>query len=193
MKGKRKMDKILFINACVRPESRTYVLAKHALERLNGSTEEVKLIDEELPPLTNDLLMLRDRLIKDGQTDHPFLCYARQFAEADAIVIAAPYWDLIFPATVRLYFEHITVTGLTFRYTPQGFPESLCKAKRMIYITTAGGPVFANFGYDYCKTMAEAYFGIKDCKCFMAENLDIDGADVPAILEKVKAEIDNNI
>lgn len=39
--------------------------------------------------------------------------YAKQFAEADEIVIAAPYWDLAFPATVRIYFEAITVTGIT--------------------------------------------------------------------------------
>ena len=187
------MDKILFINACVRPESRTYILARHALKHLEGSVEELRLIDENLPPLTNDMLLMRDKLISEGEFDHSFLRYARQFAQADTIVIAAPYWDLIFPATVRQYFEHITVSGLTFRYTPQGFPESLCKPKKLIYITTAGGPVFVNFGYDYCKTMAEAYFGIKDCKCFMAENLDIDGADVPAILEKAKEEIDNNI
>ncbi|MBE7016742.1 MAG: ACP phosphodiesterase [Ruminococcaceae bacterium] len=187
------MDKILFINACVRPESRTYELAKFALKYLKGSVEELRLIDEELPPYTNEMLLMRDKLISEGEINHPLLRYARQFAEADTIVIAAPYWDLIFPATLRLYFEHITVTGLTFRYTAQGFPESLCKAKRMIYITTAGGPVFANFGYDYCKTMAEAYFGIEDCCCFMAENLDIDGADVTAILNDVKREIDNKI
>ena len=187
------MDKILFINACVRPQSRTYILARHALDRMEGKVEELRLIDEELPPLTNDMLLLRDKLISEGKTEHPFLRYARQFAEADTILIAAPYWDLIFPATVRSYFEHITVTGLTFRYTPQGFPESLCKAKKLIYITAAGGPVFANFGYDYCKTMAQGYFGISDCKCILAENLDIDGADVEAILEKAKEEIDNKI
>ena len=187
------MDKILFINACVRPQSRTYELAKYALSHMEGRVEELRLIDEDLPPYTNEMLLMRDQLMAEGSIKHPLLRYARQFAEADTILIAAPYWDLLFPATLRLYFEHITVTGLTFRYTPQGFPESLCKAKRMIYITTAGGPVFANFGYDYCKTMAEAYFGIKDCKCFMAENLDIDGADVAAILDAAKKKIDIKI
>lgn len=187
------MNKILFINACVRPNSRTYELAKHALSLLDGDVDELCLIDEELRPYTNEMLEMRDKLIASGDISHPLLRYARQFAEADTIVIAAPYWDLIFPATVRLYFEHITVTGLSFRYTAQGFPESLCKAKRLIYITTAGGPVFANFGYDYCKAMAQAYFGIEDCRCFTAENLDIDGADVSAILEKAKKEIESNI
>ena len=37
------MDKILFINACVREESRTLALAKEVLSRLEGNIEEVNL------------------------------------------------------------------------------------------------------------------------------------------------------
>lgn len=182
------MDKILFINACVRPRSRTYELAQTVLEKLNGDVEEVRLIEAELPHLSNELIELRDEIMSTEQLEHPMLRYARQFAEADTLVIAAPYWDLIFPATVRAYFEHICVTGLTFRYSPEGFPISLCKARRMIYVTTAGGPIFANFGYDYCKAVCEGYFGIRDCLCIKAEGLDIDGADVDSIMEKAKEE-----
>jgi len=187
------MDKILFINACVRPASRTYDLAQTVLTKLNGEIEEVKLIDAELPHLTNELIELRDQIMLTCQLDHPLLRYARQFAAADTIVIAAPYWDLIFPATVRSYFEHICVTGLTFRYSPEGFPISLCKAKRMIYVTTAGGPIFANFGYDYCKAVCEGYFGIHDTLCIKAENLDVEGADVEAIMSNAREEADKAI
>ena len=155
------MDKILFINACVRPESRTYILAKHALERLEGNVEELRLIDEDLPPLTNDMLMLRDALIKDGQIEHPFLRYARQFAEADTIVIAAPYWDLMFPSILKNYFENITISGLTFVYGEDGRPKGLCNAKNLIYVTTSGGPIIQNFGYDYTNALAKMFFGIK--------------------------------
>lgn len=183
------MDKILFINACVRPASRTYELAQTVLAKLQGEIEEVRLIDAELPHLTAELIELRDEIMSTNRLEHPMLRYARQFAEADTIVIAAPYWDLIFPATVRSYFEHICVAGLSFRYSPEGFPISLCRAKRMIYVTTAGGPIFANFGYDYCKAVCEGYFGIHNCLCVKAEGLDIDGADVEGIMEKAKAEV----
>lgn len=37
------MGKILFVNACVRPESRTMILAKHVLSKLDGVIEEVNL------------------------------------------------------------------------------------------------------------------------------------------------------
>ena len=185
------MDKILFINACVRPQSRTLELAKAVLSRLEGEVEEVVLDRENIPPLSNDLLEKRNTLLDGGDFSHPMLRYARQFAEADTVVIAAPYWDLIFPATVRLWFEHICVTGLTFRYSPEGFPISLCRAKRMIYVTTAGGPIFEgfNFGFDYSKAVCEGYFGIRDCCCIKAENLDIIGADVEGIMAKAKDKI----
>ena len=183
------MDKILFINACVRPDSRTLELAKCVLSRLEGQVEELRLDSENIPPLSNELLEKRNALIDAGNFSHPMLRYARQLAEADTLVVAAPYWDLIFPATVRLWFEHICVTGLTFRYSPEGFPVSLCKAKRLIYVTTAGGPIFANFGYDYSKAVCEGYFGIHDCCCIKAENLDIVGADVKGIMDHAKTEI----
>ena len=36
------MDKILFINACVRPMSRTYKLARKVLERIGGEVTELE-------------------------------------------------------------------------------------------------------------------------------------------------------
>ena len=57
------MSKILFINACVRPESRTYDLANTVLSALEGEIEEVKLIEEALPNLTNELIQLRDEIM----------------------------------------------------------------------------------------------------------------------------------
>ncbi|HIU79007.1 MAG TPA: hypothetical protein IAB09_06270 [Candidatus Avilachnospira avicola] len=45
------MNNILFINACVRPDSRTRLLAKKVLERLNGNVTELDLEAEGLRPL----------------------------------------------------------------------------------------------------------------------------------------------
>ena len=38
--------------------------------------------------------------------------YARQFAEAEEIVIAAPFWDLSFHAKLKIYLGQITISGL---------------------------------------------------------------------------------
>ena len=115
--------------------------------------------------------------------------YCKKFSEADVIVLAAPYWDLMFPAKVRAYLEEITVAGITFQYNEDGIPQGLCKAKRLIYVTTTGGPIIYNFGFEYVKALAQSFFGISDVRMFKAEGLDIQGADVKQIMERAKSEI----
>ena len=111
---------------------------------------------------------------------------SKQFATSDVIVIAAPYWDLSFPAVLKNYLEQITVNGLTFRYGEKGIPEGLCKAKRLIYVTTSGGPIKQNFGYDYVVALAKGFYGIEDVQFVSAEGLDVYGADVGKIIEEAK-------
>lgn len=184
------MGKILFVNACVRPQSRTLVLAKQVLGQMKGTVEEVRLEREPLLPLDWDHLKERDRYAAAKDFSAPLFRYARQFVDADEIVIAAPYWDLLFPAAVRTYLESVTVCGLSFRYSPEGIPVGLCKARRLIYVTTAGGPIGEkNFGWDYMKALSHTFYGISDVMCFKAENLDIIGADVEGIMGRASREI----
>lgn len=180
------MTKILFINACVRPNSRTFELAKHVLSKLQGSIEEVTLYDEDLSPLTLTDLALRDKANKEDDYSSDFFKLAKQFANADVIVLAAPYWDLMFPAVVKNYFENVTVSGLTFKYGTNGVPYGLCKAKRLIYVTTAGGPIIHNFGFDYVTALSKGFYGISETLCVKAEGLDIYGADVNKIMDNAK-------
>lgn len=185
--------KILFINACVRENSRTKRLADHVLSKLDGEVTELRIEDEKLQPLDRDLLAERDRLTEQGAFDDPMFRYARQFAEADEIVIAAPYWELSFPALLRIYIELISATGVTFGYDDSGRSVGLCKAKRLIYVTTAGGPVMADFGFTYVKALAESFYGIPESMCFRAEGLDVDGADVEGMLREAEAQIDRDL
>ena len=183
------MEKILFINACVRPNSRTLELAKHVLSKLLGSVEEVKLYNEELMPLNLEEMELRDESAKSKNFTNSIFNHAKQFASAETIVIAAPYWDLMFPAVLKCYFEKITINGLTFCYGEKGIPQGLCKGKRLIYVTTSGGPILYNFGYDYVTALAKNFYGINDVQLVCAEGLDVHGADVSSIIEKVKNEL----
>lgn len=185
------MNKILFVNACARPCSRTYLLAQRAISHLNGKVEELNLYETGLLPLDWPQLQKRDEFVSKNDFSAPMFRYARQFVDADEIIIATPYWDLAFPSILRIYFEHITIAGLTFSYSADGIPKGACKAKRLIYVTTAGGPIADNnFGYEYVKALSVIFYGIPDAICFKAENLDIDGADVDGILEHAKNEID---
>ena len=180
---------ILFVNACVREESRTLDLAQTVLAGEEGEMREIRLYPDGPEGLDREKLRLRDELLARKEYEHPSLAWARQFAQADSIVIAAPYWDLMFPAKLRAYLEEVTVSGVSFRYGPDGVPVGLCRAKRLTYVTTAGGPIIANFGFDYVKVLATNFYGIADVRLVKAEGLDIWGADVNAIMEEAKNSI----
>ena len=184
------MKKILYINACCRENSRTEELAEHLLDNLSGNVQTVNLYEENISSIDAELLAKRDSLLKNGMTDDEMFSLAKQFATADTIVIAAPYWDLMFPSVLKVYLENITVCGITFCYSDRGIPQSLCKAKELYYVTTSGGFIGQNnFGFDYIKALAKGFFGIGDVRFFSAEGLDIYGADVDGIMQKAKENI----
>ena len=184
------MDKILFLNACVRPGSRTLELARTLLEKIDGQVEEVRLNEISMSALDLKGMEKRDQAAREKDFSDPVFAAARQFAAADVIVIAAPYWDLMFPAVLKTYLENITVSGVTFRYSEEGRPQSLCRAKALHYVTTAGGFIGQNdFGFAYVKTLAQSFFEIGEVHRYAAEGLDIFGADVQEIMRKAKEEI----
>ena len=182
---------ILFIDACVREGSRTRRLARRLLSRLEGNVETLRLSDVDFPVADAAFLAKRDRLIAASAFEDAMFDLARQFAAADQIVIAAPYWDLSFPAALKQYFEQINVTGVTFRYSPEGIPQGLCRAQKLFYITTAGGPILSDaFGFGYVEALARGFYQIPEARCAKAEGLDIVGADVEGILREAEEEID---
>lgn len=182
---------ILFIDACVREASRTKRLAKRVLSHMNDTVETVRLEALDFPKTDEAFLRKRDACIAAGDFSDPIFDLAKQFVRADAVVIAAPHWDLSFPAALKQYFEQINVVNLTFFYTDSDRPITLCRAKRLIYVATAGGPVRSHdYGFGYVKALGEEFCGIKDAKLFCAEGLDIFGADAEAILQEAEKEID---
>ena len=185
---------LLFINACVREGSRTLRLANHLLEKLKEPVTEVRLDELVFTKSDEKYLEKRDRLVQESCYDDPLLALAAQFAAADTVVIAAPFWDLSFPASLKQYFEQINIVGITFYYTPEGIPRSLCRAKRLFYVTTAGGPIYSDaYGFGYVKALAEGYYQIPEVYRIQAENLDIQGVDVEKILREAEASTDSLI
>lgn len=176
--------KILYIDACVRDCSRTRELTEHLLSRMSGIVTRLELNGADIHSIAAIDLIARDM--------GALYCrkYAEQFAEADMIVMSAPYWDMSFPALLKEYIENICVSDVTFRYENDR-PVGLCKAKKLYYVTTAGGPFIPDFGYNYIEALAKNFFGIPYTRCFSAEGLDIDGADTEAILSAAKKEIDD--
>ena len=174
----------LYINCCVREESRTNRLARAVLQKLGGDITELKLYEENPKPLNRETLNKRTELIEQGDYSDPIFDYAKQFASADSIVIAAPYWDLSFPATLKTYIENIYVTGIVSAYDESGMPVGLCNAKELYYVTTAGGPYDPTYSYGYIESLAKNFFGIPETHLIKVEMLDIEGYDAEEILKR---------
>ena len=184
------MNKNLFINCCIRPESRTLILAKHLLSKLNGQTEEVNLEKEAIPALRGASLQHRQELLAEERFDDPMLRYARQFKEVDVIVIAAPYYDLSFPSALKNYLEAICCVGLTFYYDENEVAQPRTKARKLYYVSTGGGVLKKQFGFEYVKALVEEFFHIYDVRGFFAEKLDLLGSDPEKIMRESMLEID---
>ena len=186
------MSEVLFINACVRPESRTLELAQHLIAKMDVIPQRVDLYDTNLLPLDTKGMERRHNAAEKGDFSSEEFNLAKQFAAADVIVIAAPYWDLMFPAVLRMYFETVCVAGLTFRYSEKGAPVGLCNAKQVYYVTTAGGFIGENnLGFNYVKALSQQLFGIDRVQCISAEGLDVNPCMVKEILEKAKEKAED--
>ncbi len=186
---------ILFINACVRGEaSNTLKLCRAALEALQEKFPEATISEVDLnidrpEPLYPEQVEQRSALHAAKAYDHALYAYAREFAAADKIVIGAPYWDLAFPSVLKIYLERICAVDVTFAYSPEGAPYSLCRGDQLLYVSTAGGPVEGlNLGFDYIKALCMVFFGISDVRCFMIPGLDT-GIDIAAAIAAGEEEI----
>lgn len=172
---------ILFINACVRDESRTLVLADNLIRRLGMESKEIRLADMDIKSLDKYDIVAREKFVNEGKLGENMLKHAVEFAAADCIVIAAPLWDLGFPAILKTYIENIMVSGITFEYD-MGVPKGLCKATKLYYVTTSGGPFSPEYGYGYIKALSRQFWGIEETACIYAENLDVDMIPAERIL-----------
>lgn len=180
---------ILYINSCVRSESRTNELAQELLSLYDEDYKEIYLPDMNLMPLTEETLNIRTKLIENGDYSDPMFDLAKEFASADLIVIAAPYWDLSFPSYLKLYIENIYINGIVTKYDETGIPVGLCKAERLYYVTTAGGPYEGDYSYGYIRSLATKYFGISETELIYAQNLDIEGTDAKELMDYAKSDI----
>ena len=191
------MKKLLYVDACVNREmSRTERLARVLLDRLMAQgaweLETLVLEEEKLRPLTGQLVLERSKGTQTGDFSHPVFAYAKQFAQADAVVFAAPYWDFSFPAMLKVYLEQLCAQGVTFIYGPDGVATGLVRARKIYYVTTCGGYIGEyDYGLDQVKAICQLFFGIPEVQAFAAEGLDIVTNDVDAIMaeaiERIRA------
>lgn len=185
--------RVLYVDCCIRKEeSRTAQLADAFLRTLKRryakfTLQTVVLQDECISPLNLRMLRHREALAAADQWHDPVFRYARDFAEADLIVIAAPYWDLSFPALLKAYLEQVCVSGITFTYEETG-SVGLCKAIALVYLTAAGGMINQNpFARGYLEALC-GLWDIPEIYDVTAEGLDLAGAESTKIMQHACAE-----
>ena len=183
--------KLLFVDCCISQrggESRTRALADAFLEAFRGANPdaEVERVSPEtllaLRPFDVPMLEERDALSGKGAFDAPVFDLARQFRGADAVVVAAPYWDMSYPAALRTYIEHISAVGLTYHYEADG-SHGECRARWLAYLTSGGDFEHEDsIGVLHWRQLC-ALFGIGRFEYVFAGGLDVDPAKTPELLE----------
>ena len=187
------MKNVLFVDCCIRGEaSRTKKLADAFLSALPADCRVTRLdlMAEELSYFKDGYFAQREQLLAAGERDHPRFRYAHQFAQADRIVIAAPFWDLSFPALLKVYIEHVSVEGITFRSTETGL-QGLCRGRHLVFLTTRGGIYEPGSEWEQGAPYLAAiqkFFGFGDFRCVAADGLDIQGYDGEGTLQKAMEE-----
>ena len=182
--------KLLFVDSCISQrgaDSRTRAVADAFLDtfRANHPGAEVETVTPEqllaLKPFDVEMLNDREALAGAGAFDAPVFDLARQFRGADAVVVAAPYWDLSYPAALRTYVEYISAVGLTYHYEADGCHGD-CKAQRLVYLTSGGDFEHEDsIGVLHWRQLC-GLVGVKRFDYVFAGGLDIDPAMTPDLV-----------
>ena len=167
------MKKLLYIDACIRDEmSRTKQIATPIVEALKQKYEVQTLVinDLALSIVKKELITKRN----NGVIDPQVMSWAESVRDADRIVIAAPFWDMSFPAALKNFLELCSIFDVTFK-SDEKTCYGNCKAEKMLYITTRGmdistGDVLEQ-GTPYLKAISWLW-GIGPMQVVSAQNLD---------------------
>ncbi|WFA08905.1 NAD(P)H-dependent oxidoreductase [Tissierella sp. Yu-01] len=189
------MSKILYVKANAKPEgvSRTFRVSDSFVtvyKKFNPNDEitTLDLYKEDIRFLNSDDINMSLNNVESGQfRNHPVFKYAYQLLDTDKIIIAAPFWNLSFPAILKAYLDCVAVGGITFKYTSEG-PKGQCIGKKAIHFVTRGGayteePLSAfELGDRYLRTLF-AFLGITDFTTFALENMDRKSTNVEQVIE----------
>ncbi|HAT4367999.1 TPA: FMN-dependent NADH-azoreductase, partial [Clostridium perfringens] len=186
------MSKVLYVKANIKNEgeSRTFKVSDSFVEEYKKNNPEDEIITLDLYKENIDFLRVDDlgKLFgpKDEESkNNSILKYAYQFADADKYIIAAPMWNLSFPAILKAYIDYVSVSGITFKYTAEG-PVGLLNNKKAVHIVSRGGG-YDNSPYEmgdrYLRTIL-GFFGIKDIETIAIDNLDVMGVNVKEKVEE---------
>ena len=181
------MKKLIFIDACMRAGSRTRRIARPIITELGNrySVETVDLTKNIYPVADN--YTLEDR--NNGIVPAEHVGLAKRIAAADRIVIAAPFWDMSFPSALKVFFENMSLFGVTFD-TNEKECYGLCKAEKVMYITTRGMNLSTGDPLEqatpYIKALSHLW-GWGELTVVAAQNMDYSSAE--EIEDRIKTAV----
>jgi len=182
------MDKLVYIDACVRgKDSRTLRIAQPLVEALAEKYEitAFHLPEMKMEPIDPQSYAAREQ----GSVPQWAADAARTIAEADRLVIAAPFWDMSFPSMLKVFIEHCSLFGITFDsndHTCYG----LCKCQKVLYITTRGMDIATGDPLEQATPYIRALsflWKLGDLQTVAAANMDYSSPEV--IDQKIAAAI----
>lgn len=166
------MDRLVFIDATMREASRTRKIALPIISELRKkySVETVRLDGAQYPAVDGRILHDRDC----GIVPEEYAAMAGRIAAADRIVIAAPFWDMSFPAALKVFFENMSLFHITFD-SDDTHCYGICRCSKVLYITTRGMNIRTGDPLEqatpYIKALSYLW-GLGELYTVSAENLD---------------------
>ena len=124
----------------------------------------------ELSIVKKDLIKQRN----NGIIDKEVISWAESIREADRIVIAAPFWDMSFPAALKNFFELCSIFDVTFKSDDKTCYGN-CRAEKLLYITTRGMNISTGDELEQATPYLKALswlWGIGQLEVISAQNMD---------------------
>lgn len=166
------MERLFYIDATMREESRTRRIAGPLLEELGKryEIETVRLDGAGFPAVDGRILRDRD----NGIVPEEYAEMSRRLAAADRIVIAAPFWDMSFPSELKVFFENMSLFNITFGSNDREC-YGLCRCEKVLYITTRGMNIRTGDELEqatpYIRALSRLW-GLGELTVVSAENMD---------------------
>lgn len=164
------MKKIIYINSCIRgKDSRTALLADNIISDLKDvEIEEINLSKLNLLPYTES----------NNPVYHPveerFFEISRKLANSDGIIISAPFWDMSFPALLKVFLEKLSLPDIMFHDDGKTC-LGISGCPFMFYVTTRGMNIEDGSHLEqatpYLKALCELW-GIKQFDYISVHNCD---------------------
>lgn len=171
------MKKLFYIDSTMREESRTRKIAEPLIRELckRYEIETVRLDGADFPAVGSRILEDRG----NGIVPERYADMARRLAAADRIVIAAPFWDMSFPAALKVFIENMSLFNITFGSSDREC-YGLCRCEKVLYITTRGMDIHTGDALEQATPYIRAVshlWGLGDLSVVAAENMDYVSAE----------------